>query len=182
MGRKLSKTLTLDEKKKIEILVAGGKTYHAVGKEIRRDPKTVKAYAEKPEVVEVIRETRGELAEMFEGLARRYLDSITDKDIEKINAYQRTIAAAAATDKARLLKNQSTANILGGGNLAALVLRVDEFYKSGAYNAGKKTENQQAANGVNDDNQVVEVEPQYPKAIEGPKKAVVSGSTKKRRK
>jgi len=39
------------------------------------------------------------------------LFSISDQDIEKINAYQRTVAAGIATDKMRLLKDQSTENV-----------------------------------------------------------------------
>jgi hypothetical protein len=39
------------------------------------------------------------------------VDSITDEDITKINAYQRTIAAAAATDKMRLLCCQETPTV-----------------------------------------------------------------------
>src|SRR4030067_2104987 len=110
MGRGGAMVLSLAEKKRIETLVASGKTYYSVAHEIKRDPKTVKAYAEKPEVVRVIKEAREELADMFEGLARRYVDSITDKDIEKINAYQRTIAAAAATDKSRRVREELDTN------------------------------------------------------------------------
>jgi hypothetical protein len=39
------------------------------------------------------------------------IDSITDEDIEKLNAYQRTIASGICTDKMRLLRNESTSNI-----------------------------------------------------------------------
>jgi hypothetical protein len=52
-----------------------------------------------------------EMADMFEDLARRMLDSITYEDILKLNAYQRMIAAGIATDKMRLLRNESTENI-----------------------------------------------------------------------
>jgi hypothetical protein len=51
------------------------------------------------------------------------LDSITDQDIEKINAYQRTLSAAVATDKMRLPKNQSTENVTA---IVALIKRVQE--------------------------------------------------------
>ena len=166
MGRGGAMVLSLAEKKKIETLVASGKTYYSVAREIKRDPKTVKAYAEKPEVVRVIKEAREELADMFEGLARRYVDSITDKDIEKINAYQRTIAAAAATDKSRLLRNESTANIFSGG-LVATIVAVDKIIQ------GEKSM-------VEDGNQVVEIESdrsstpaiekQTPKALPSKKK------------
>ena len=48
--------------------------------------------------------------------------SITDEDIKKLNAYQRTVSAAIATDKAQLLKGQPTANV-------ALLLEVVEHLR-----------------------------------------------------
>lgn len=47
----------------------------------------------------------------YEQLAERMVDSITDEDISKINAYQRIVAAGISTDKARLISNKSTMNI-----------------------------------------------------------------------
>lgn len=48
---------------------------------------------------------------MYEELAKRMITSITEKDIQKINAYQRTLSAGISTDKMRLLKDKSTENI-----------------------------------------------------------------------
>jgi hypothetical protein len=39
------------------------------------------------------------------------VESISPEDIAKINAYQRTLSAAVATDKARLLRGNSTERI-----------------------------------------------------------------------
>jgi hypothetical protein len=115
--------LTLEEKKQIELLVANGGTHHAVALKIGRDRKTVKAYATSPEAAEAIQELRGELADMYEGLARRMLDSITDEDIRKLDAYRRTVAAGISTDKVRLLRGQSTMNISA---FELIVQRTDE--------------------------------------------------------
>lgn len=103
--------MTIQEIDKAKILLANGKTPNAVAKELGRDPKTVRKLEAQPDIAQNIREIKAELADMYEELSKRMLESITDEDIQKINAYQRTIAASAATDKMRLLKNQSTANI-----------------------------------------------------------------------
>ena len=108
--------LTVEEEQKIKTLLAMGKTYHAIGKEIGRDAKTVKKLA--LQSVSEIYEMKKELADWYEDLARRMLSSITEEDIDRINAYQRTVSAGIATDKMRLLRDQSTENI---SVLAALI-------------------------------------------------------------
>ncbi len=97
--------LNFDEIEIVKILRANGLTYHAISLKIKRDPKTVKKTCLVPEIADEIKEIQEVLADQYEGLARRMLDSITDKDIEKINAYQRTIASGICTDKMRLLRN-----------------------------------------------------------------------------
>ncbi len=52
-----------------------------------------------------------DLGDIFDDLAKRMVGSITDEDIKKLNAYQRTVSAAIATDKAQLLKGQPTMNV-----------------------------------------------------------------------
>ena len=52
-----------------------------------------------------------DLGGIFDDLAKRMVGSITDEDINKLNAYQRTVSAAIATDKAQLLKGQPTMNV-----------------------------------------------------------------------
>jgi predicted transcriptional regulator len=109
--KKDDKPLTYEEKEKIKIMIADGCSFNAVGKELKRDPKTVKRYASEPQVSSEIKQKQQNLAEWYEDLAKRMLSSITDQDIEKINAYQRTVSAGIATDKLRLLTDQSTQNI-----------------------------------------------------------------------
>jgi hypothetical protein len=108
--KKNDKPLTIEEKEKLKFLLANGSTYNAVGKELKRDPKTIKKYALEPEIMQDITEKQRDLAVWYEDLARRMLSSITDQDIEKISAYQRTLSAAVSTDKMRLLRDQSTDN------------------------------------------------------------------------
>ncbi len=58
--------------------------------------------------IEVIKQ---ELAGYFEDLSMRLITSISDKDIERLNGYQRIISAGICVDKLRLLRNESTSNI-----------------------------------------------------------------------
>ena len=103
--------LTIQEKEQIKLLLADGGSFNAVAQELKRDPKTIKRYASEPQVSNEIKQKQQNLAEWYEDLAKRMLASITDHDIEKINAYQRTVSAGIATDKLRLLTNQSTENV-----------------------------------------------------------------------
>jgi IS30 family transposase len=103
--------LTIQEKEQIKLLLADGGSFNAVAQELKRDPKTIKRYASEPQVSSEIKQKQQNLAEWYEDLAKRMLSSITDHDIEKINAYQRTVSAGIATDKLRLLTNQSTENV-----------------------------------------------------------------------
>ncbi len=103
--------LTAQEKEKTKVLYASGKSFNAIGVEIRRSPHTVKRYLQCPEAQEHVEEIKKELSDMFEDLARKMIDSITDADVLKLNAYQRTLSSGIAVDKMRLLKDQSTQNI-----------------------------------------------------------------------
>src|SRR3989337_1941843 len=111
MSEKRSKALSLKEKEMIQVLHANGETYNAIAVKLKRSPHTIKGYLIQPEAKEEVEKIKDELSDMYEALSKRMLASITDDDIRKINAYQRVIASSAATDKMRLLKNQSTANI-----------------------------------------------------------------------
>jgi hypothetical protein len=109
--KKKDMPLTIEEKEQIKLMIANGNSYNAVAHEIRRDPKTVKRYASEPQVSTEITKKQQDLAEWYQQLAERMLASITDSDIAKINAYQRTVSAGIATDKMRLLTDQSTENV-----------------------------------------------------------------------
>jgi len=102
--------LNFDEIETVKLLRANGLTFHAISLKINRDPKTVKKACLDPVIASEIIEIKEVLADQYENLARRMMDSITDADIQKINAYQRTIASGICTDKMRLLRNESTSN------------------------------------------------------------------------
>ena len=120
----MKETLSLKEKETIKTLYASGKTYYSISKEIRRSPHTVKKYlTSSQEVIESVQEMKQELSDMFEGLATKMISSISEEDIGKINAYQRTVSAGICTDKFRLLRNESTMNI---SSLSRLIIELDE--------------------------------------------------------
>ena len=103
--------LNFDEIETVKILRANGLTFHAISLKINRDPKTVKKACLDPVIASEIIEIKEVLADQYESLSRRMIDSITDNDINKLNAYQRTIASGICTDKMRLLRNESTSKI-----------------------------------------------------------------------
>mgnify|MGYP003985447871 CR=1 FL=1 len=105
------KPLAYKEIQTLQILRASGLTYNAIAEQINRSPKTVKKATLDPMIASGIKEIQEELSDAYEGLARRMIDSISDEDILKINAYQRCISSGVATDKMRLLRNESTENI-----------------------------------------------------------------------
>lgn len=111
MPRRPPNHLNTEELEQIKMLRAEGLTHHAIGKRISRDQKTVKKACLQPGMVEGIEARKKELADFFEELAQRIMDSITEEDIRKINAYQRIISAGISVDKMRLLREQSTQNI-----------------------------------------------------------------------
>jgi hypothetical protein len=73
-----------------------------------RSPHTVKKYLVVPEIAEDVKKEKAVLAEMFENVARRTVEGVTDKDIEKAGLKDKMIAAGIATEKSLLLKGQAT--------------------------------------------------------------------------
>ncbi len=109
--KKPPKPLDLYEIEQIKVLKASGLSYCAVAKKVGRSNKTVKRCCMDPRNAEEIKEIQRELAGYFEDLSMRLITSISDEDIERLNGYQRVIAAGIAVDKCRLIRNESTENI-----------------------------------------------------------------------
>ncbi len=104
-------SLNVMELQQIKALRASGLTFHAISKRLDRDPKTIKKACLDPEMATEIEQVKVALADRFEDLAVRMVASISDEDITRISAYQRTLSGAIATDKMRLLRGASTENI-----------------------------------------------------------------------
>ncbi len=109
--KKPPKPLDLFEIEQIKVLKASGLSDYAISKKVSRDHKTVKRCCMDPRNAEEIKEVQRQLAGYFEDLGVRLITSISDDDIQKLNCYQRVIAAGIAVDKFRLLRNESTENI-----------------------------------------------------------------------
>jgi len=104
--------VTLEEKEKIKVMYASGESYRAIAQAIGKAPNTIKHYLKSsPAVMVEVAEKKKDLIALYGELAERMVVSISDKDIEKINALQRTIASATAVDKMRLLRDESTDNV-----------------------------------------------------------------------
>jgi len=98
----------LFEIEQMKIMAANGLTWHQIAKKTGRHPTTVKKTLESPEVKFQLAKMKADMADLFEDLSRRFLQSITQVDVEKINAYQRTVAAGICIDKSRLIKGDPT--------------------------------------------------------------------------
>lgn len=101
------KHLNLIEKQKAKVLKATGATNFAIGQELGRSNHSIKACTSTPEAIVEISAFKVQLADLFENLAERLLNSITDVDIEKLNALQRTVSSGIAVDKMKLLRRES---------------------------------------------------------------------------
>ena len=111
MTRKPTNPMTLQEIERAKALSALGKSYHAIGLELDRDSKTIKKHLTKPQVAKDIKELKKEIASLYEDLSQQILRSITCADIKEAKLRDRVISAGVCTDKARLLNDESTANI-----------------------------------------------------------------------
>ncbi len=109
---KRAKPLTVPELERAKALSALGHSYRAIAVELNRSDKTIKrALTRTPEVIQEVKKIKLELSDLFENLAERMVTSITDADIQKLDAYKRTLSGAVAVDKMRLLRDQSTGNL-----------------------------------------------------------------------
>ncbi len=111
MARKSPNPLTLYEIEQIKVLKASGLSYYAVARKLGRDSKIIRRCCQDPRNAEEIKDIQRELASYFEDLSMRLITSISDEDIERLNAYQRIISAGISVDKLRLLRNESTQNL-----------------------------------------------------------------------
>ena len=92
-----------EEKVKIEVLAADGQSLKRIGKLVKRSPHTVQKHLEQPEVQQRVENEKEELAKIYLAQARRILDSINDKDIEKASLQQKSISSGVLLDKSLLL-------------------------------------------------------------------------------
>jgi DNA-binding transcriptional MerR regulator len=108
--------LTFQELEMIKTLKAGGLTIHKIARTLQRDDKTVQKALDRPGFQAAVVEVRKTLIEKNEAINHRCLDAVLlPGEIERMTPDKKIVAAAVCTDKARLLNNESTANIAIGG-------------------------------------------------------------------
>ena len=111
MAKKSFQCLNTGELEQIKVLAAAGLSHRAISKKLGRDRRTIGRVCARPEMADKIEVAKDKIATLYEGLTERLLVSISEVDIGKINVLQRITGAAIATDKTRLLRGESTANI-----------------------------------------------------------------------
>ena len=85
------------------MLAADGQSPARIGKIVKRSPHTVARHLEQPGVAEKVENEKEELAKLYRSQARRIVESINDKDIEKASLQQKSIASGVLLDKSLLL-------------------------------------------------------------------------------
>ena len=98
----------LDDKEKetIKILAADGQSATKIGKQVKRNPHTVRKFLAEPEVERQVRDEKSLLAEKYRGKALKVLESINDEDIRKASLQQKSISSGVLLDKSLLLTGE----------------------------------------------------------------------------
>lgn len=103
--------VSTEEKQKVAILAANGKSQRAIGRALDRDNKTVAKVLKEPGVIADKAKFEERLADKFEQLTEAILDSVSEDDLLKASLQQKSISAATLLDKSRLIRDKSTQNI-----------------------------------------------------------------------
>lgn len=100
--------LNTEEKAKITTLAADGQRPGRIAKVVQRSPHTVRKFLQEPEAQRQVEDEKQKLAERYRTEARRILDSISDKDIERASLQQKSISSGVLLDKSLLLAGEAT--------------------------------------------------------------------------
>jgi DNA-binding CsgD family transcriptional regulator len=117
--------LSETERERAKVLHAGGKTPSAIAQSMGRSHHTLAKFLNKPEVRGQVSIQRQELAGMFDSVAHRIVDNVSDTDIEKANLVQKMTSAGIAVDKAAMLRGEMPMTL----NLTAVVDAVEVIRK-----------------------------------------------------
>jgi len=98
--------LSAEEQERAKVMHAGGATPNKIATSMNRSHHTLQKYLRRPEVQQVVGVQREELAGMFDSVAFRVVDSVSDEDVKKANLVQKMTSAGIAVDKAALLRGE----------------------------------------------------------------------------
>lgn len=103
MGRE---SLTIGEQERAKILHAEGRTFNHIAGALGRSPHTIKRFLIAPGVTEQVSDTKKELADLYQAMAKRTLEAVCEEDIKKASLLQKLTASGIAIDKALLLRGE----------------------------------------------------------------------------
>lgn len=92
-------------------MAAQGWTVSKISRETKLHHRTVTRILQDPAIVAEKENIEERLADKFEELTERILNSVCDADLEKASLQQKSISAATMLDKARLIRGRSTSNL-----------------------------------------------------------------------
>jgi len=107
----MNNPMTEPEKTEAAAHLATGLTANAVAKKMKRDPKTIRSLAAKPETQLQVQDFQSRLVAKLEAKAEEILDGITPEDVEKATLQQKCVSFGVLVDKQRLISGQSTSNV-----------------------------------------------------------------------
>ncbi len=108
MRKKGDLPLTSEEISRAKTYAAMGYSFRAIGRELKRSDRTIKALLSKPAIAAEVCTKKAELSDMFERLAIRTIEAVSADDIKDASLLQKATTAGIAVDKMRLLRGEST--------------------------------------------------------------------------
>jgi hypothetical protein len=111
MKRKGDVALTGPEIAKVKAFAALGYSDRRIGRELGKSAHTVKKALVTPEASAEVSALKKDLADLYEQRNYEILESVSKQDIDKANLRDKVVSAAICSDKMRLLRDQSNANV-----------------------------------------------------------------------
>lgn len=111
MRKKGDLPLTTEEIAKAKTMAAAGYSCRAIGRALSRSDHTIAKLLSTPAVAEEVGAKKEQLADMFERLAIRTIEAVSEGDIKDASLQQKAVSSGIFTDKMRLLRGESSVNI-----------------------------------------------------------------------
>jgi hypothetical protein len=111
MKKKGDVALTAPEIAKVKRFASLGYAPRRIAREMSRSAHTIAKVLRSPEAVAEVKALKKDLADLYEQRNYEILESVTKQDIAKANLRDKVVSAAICSDKMRLLRDQSNANV-----------------------------------------------------------------------